>query len=287
MYIEPYQFEELSFAWLNRIYFRFQTYRRKGIEQLKQLNCLTLAELCDPFNINLLEFASSDTDLRLLVSLKPDDAVSVVASKIKGRISKWINDQCSTGTPSKQLAKGYFAVTTGGSTAVDVSSYLDRQSTHHGYDCRVLPPVFVGDFSRRGDTEATLSTDHAVTFLRFHLVLSTKSRRGVFGSVAGQRLAEHWHACQTAERMMIDKVSFVPDHVHLAVRLHPVIAPGRIVLSLMNIAQELMWEQFSNEIIKAKISRLWQPGAYIGSFGDLNSVAVSAYVKCWDRKNAD
>jgi len=84
--------------------------------------------------------------------------------------------------------------------------------------------------------------------------------------------------------MVIDKVSFLPDHVHVALGLHPSKSPAAIVAAMMNATQERMWDSFDDTVIKAGVERLWQPSAYIGSFGDLSSNAVSAYIERWERK---
>jgi REP element-mobilizing transposase RayT len=44
-----------------------------------------------------------------------------------------------------------------------------------------------------------------------------------------------------------------------------------------------MWRQFERDVIQAGVERLWQPSAYVGSFGDLTSLAVSAYISQWER----
>ena len=87
--------------------------------------------------------------------------------------------------------------------------------------------------------------------------------------------------------MFIDKVSFVPDHVHLAVRTHPSLSPAEVVVALMNASQELMWKDFANLVIRGARERLWQPSAYIGSYGDLESAKIAAYVRKWEADNED
>ena len=50
----------------------------------------------------------------------------------------------------------------------------------------------------------------------------------------------------------------------------------------MNTAQTLMWKNFENSVIRARVQRLWQPSAYIGSFGELESAKMAAYVRKWE-----
>ena len=100
------------------------------------------------------------------------------------------------------------------------------------------------------EDEQRLSTDHAVTVLRFHVVLSTWRRNGVFGRAEAEAVADCWRKVQGQCPLFIEKVSFVPDHVHLAIWSHSNFSPAKAVVTLMNAAQELMWRNFANCVIK-------------------------------------
>ena len=43
---------------------------------------------------------------------------------------------------------------------------------------------------------------------------------------------------QANSRFVLLKVSFLPDHVHVAVRVHPSVAPAVLVAELMNSDNE-------------------------------------------------
>lgn len=284
MQIEPFQPDELKFAWCNRLFLHTRTRRRRPLAQLTRLDQACLSRLLEPYGIHVLEIATDEIEVRLLLSLLPGESVSAAASKTKGRISKWLGEQSASATSDKSLARGYFAVTTGQSTAAAVKAYLDQQSEHHGYANRVRPPIFVQQFEHTEEALRSLETDHAVTRLRYHLVVATQFRHGVFDATSGEAITRSWRSLQSSGRFLIDKVSFVPDHVHLAVSVHPMTSPANVVLALMNAAQETMWRDFETVGIKAQINRLWQPSAYIGSFGQLSSNAVSAYLNRWSRQ---
>jgi len=282
MLLQPYQPNELTFAWCYRVYFRWRTHRRKPNTALPNLSAEILGDLIKPYGIHLLELGTDAIDLRALVSLTPHESVSAAASKMKGRVSKWLTEQ-SPAEYAQHLARGYFAVTSGESTADAIDAYLDRQGEHHDYADRARPPIFVRTDVATPETESILQTDHAITRLRFHIVLATWGRRGIFGSVAAEAVSDRWLQLQSDLRLVLDKISFLPDHVHLAVTLHPAVDPASVVVSLMNAGQEIVWSEFDHDAIQAGVERLWQPSAYLGSFGDLTSNAISAYVARWER----
>ncbi len=282
MLIQPYRLEELQFAWCNRVFFRTRTKCRQSIDCLASLKSQSLYDLIQPYGIHLLEFVSSAHEIQGLLSLKPTEATSTAISKTKGRISKWLSDQLAatqTQARKKHLATGYFAVTVGQSDAATIDAYLEKQSEHHGYADRARPPIWVQSIKHSDSDRHLLRTDHAVTLLRYHLVFASPFRCGVFTDQSARRVTDRWLELQ--RNFVIDKVSFLPDHVHVAVLVHPTVPPADVVVDLLNSAQETMWNQFSNLVVKAAIERLWQASAYIGSFGDLSSNAVGSYMRRW------
>jgi REP element-mobilizing transposase RayT len=160
-----------------------------------------------------------------------------------------------------------------------VEQYLENQAEHHGYADRARPPVFVRSMTHSGEALQRLETDHAVTRLRYHLVFVVPWRNGVFHAESAEEVTEKW--LELPGKFLIDKVSFVPDHVHVAVSVHPSVPPAEVACELMNCSQELMWERHADSVVRAGVDRLWRPSAYVGSFGDLSSNAISAYLKRW------
>ncbi|MBX3416472.1 MAG: IS200/IS605 family transposase [Pirellulaceae bacterium] len=283
MNIASFSADELAFAWCNRIYFAFHTHRRKPIECLRQFDKQTLKELLDPYGIHLLEFTSTEIEIRVLGSLTVSDSASSAASKVKGRLSKWISNKSGGSAEEKHqwLGRGYVATTTGKSTSEEVAAYLEHQGKHHGYD-PLQSPVYVQTYNHTESDDRLLATDHAVTRLRYHFVFATEWRRSVFSADSAAMVADRWRAMQTEIKGVIHKVSILPDHVHLAVNLHPTVLPASVVVALMNAAQELMIEKFDMALIRARVNRLWQASAYVGSFGDLRSAAIASYIKRWE-----
>ncbi len=284
MYIQPYELDELRFAYCYRVYLRFKTHRAKPQPALAELDLAFLKAIADRYGIHILEANSSATELLLLASLRPQESVAAFASKLKGNISKWLRETLAQTTPANLLSKGYFACTTGQTAALAVEQYLENQADHHGYGTRPRPPIYVGKYELRPADEARLKAAHAQTFLQHHLVLASWRRRGVFSDESGKAVAECWRRLLSDRPAAPLKVSFVPDHVHLALRVHPVVSPAALIVELMNAAQELMWAEFANSIVRAGAERLWQASAYLGSYGDLESPKIARYVRQWEER---
>lgn len=278
MLIQPYQQSELGFAYCYRVYLRWRTHRARPLAPLAGLDQAVWESIADKYGLRVLEFASNPTDLLTLVSLKPAETISACASKLKGQLSKWLREAQGIAQPTEQLSNGYFACTVGKSPREAVEQYLSHQSEHHGYAARALPPVFVESYELSQEDAARVNANHSVVMAQFHLVLATSWRRGVFGSQEGRAVAEEWRKLQSSLRVALLKVSFLPDHVHLAVRAHPAVSPAALLVELMNSAQQLMFEKFAGAILQARVERLWQPSAYLGSYGNLTSPQMRQYI---------
>jgi REP element-mobilizing transposase RayT len=274
MLVQPYALQELQFAYCYRVYLRWRTHNARPCAALTKLNKSVLSALALPYDIHVLEMASDSTDLLTEVSLKPIETISGAASKLKGQVSSWLRKELKLPQPTNLLSIGYFACTVGKSTAAEVDAYLDRQGAHHGYSARAIPPVYLQKYQL---DETNITPRHAKVISQFHVVLATSGRTGVFGSEQGKRVAGRWLEVQRELRLTLLKVSFVPDHVHIAMRLHPTVSPAGAVLKLMNASQEIM----DRELVSAGLNRLWQPSAYIGSYGDLASPQIRKYIENW------
>lgn len=90
----------------------------------------------------------------------PSETVAAAASKMKGRVSKWLQGRIEGHHAEKLLSGGYFACTTGETTTEAVSQYLENQGEHHGYMSRLCPPVFVQHCPLQPADEQRLNAKH-------------------------------------------------------------------------------------------------------------------------------
>ena len=282
MLIQPYQLEELRFACCFRVYYRWRTHRASLQPALRRLDRETLDSLLKEYGIHILEASASHRTSRSSQACCRHETVAACASKMKGRVSKWLRGAVQAAAGAEASQPRVFRLHDGNLDRGGRAGVPGSQGEHHGYMSRPLPPVFVASYSRTPEDEQRLSASHAVTVLQFHIVLSTWRRTGVFGQAGGRGHRRLLAQVQRQRPMFIEKVSFVPDHVHLAVRTHPSLSPAAVVVALMNASQELIWKDFANSVIRGRVERLWQPKAYVGSYGDLESAKIAAYVRKWE-----
>ena len=282
MFLPPVIPSNLHLAFTYKVYLRWHTHRLRPLPALAELSLAEAQEFAAPAGIRILELRADERNLLVLVSLLPTESVSVCASKLKGRLSKWLRMRSGLSEAESLLGRGYFACTSGHNTKADVTGYLDKQPAHHGYARRVLPPVFIKEWAPAPADDERLNPAHAMAALQFHVVLAVANRHGVFGDESGPVIAEDWRILGKEEKFFLLKVSFVPDHIHVAVRTHPAVVPVELVAKLMNAAQERMLREFPEHLIQAELSRLWPDGAYVGGYGDITAGRVQGYMRKWE-----
>ena len=104
MLIQPYQLDELKFAWCYRVFFRWRTWRRVPVPSLAGLTAESLNPRLEQYQIRLLEFGSDAIDTRALVSVEPQESTSSAAIKTKGQLCKAVGEQVSSN--QKTFARG-------------------------------------------------------------------------------------------------------------------------------------------------------------------------------------
>ncbi|HSE32671.1 MAG TPA: IS200/IS605 family transposase [Pyrinomonadaceae bacterium] len=271
MFLTPYTHVE----WAYQLHYHlcFRTHRRReffktGTEKLSD----TLNQLYTLHGYHGLEMKLRAADVQLLLSLKPEHAISDVLKKIKGESSALL---CASMEIEPPLwARGYLARTSGKVRSAAVKSYLEKQAQHHGYDLRPLPPVF----RFRNFDPPQFSVAHAVFDLKYHLVVATKFRQCIFDSRLGGALVEYWLKVAEKREFALDQATVLPDHVHMVVRTTPKMSIGECGLLLMNNGQYFVGKYWPSRLIQAGIDQLWQPSGYAGSCGELPTALLKSFL---------
>jgi putative transposase len=252
-------FKTLTWAYQLHYYLCFRTHRRRqSLTSIEPVLKSLIHEICDRHDYHLLACKSYPAQLRILVSLRPNQSVAKVIQTIKTNTSR------ESKIRARLWARGYLAQSVGQVRISAVREYLVKQAAHHGYDSRWLPPVY----RYRAVRPIELTASHAVFDLSHHLVLSTRWRKGIFSSGVGRALTNYWLRVAAKRRFAIDQLSTVPDHIHLIVRVVPSISIEECALSLMNNGQYFMAKNYPQLLVQARVDQLWQASAYAGTCGN-------------------
>jgi putative transposase len=271
MYLTP--LTSLAWAYQLHYYLCFRTHRRRPLfaSKVAQLTEL-VSEICARHDYHLLECQPQVNQIRCLVSLQPAQPISKVTQTIKTNSSRECSQRFDLEKPV--WARGFLAKSVGRTRIDAVRKYLEQQSQHHGYDSRVLPPIY----RYRATYPVVLEAAHASFELNHHLVFATCQRKGVFTSHLGEALSDYWLRVAAMRGFAIDQISVVPDHVHLLVRIVPRMSIEDCALLLMNNGQHFIGTNYPRVLVDVNVNQLWEPSAYAGTCGELTTALLKAWL---------
>ena len=271
MYLPP--FTRLTWSYQLHYYLGFRTHRRRPLFPSKAGQLTKLVdEICARHDYHLLECQPGPNRLRCLLSLQPNQPIAKVVQTIKTNSSRECRREYSLTTPV--WADGFLSRSVGRMRISAVRKYLEQQSRHHGYDSRVLPPVY----RYRASQPVVLKAAHATFELTHHMVLATCRRKGIFGSALGRAISEYWLKVAAKRGFAIDEISVVPDHVHLLVRIVPRMSIEECALLLMNNGQHFIGKKYPHVLVDAGINQLWEASAYAGTCGEVTTALLKAWL---------
>jgi REP element-mobilizing transposase RayT len=271
MHLEP--LTTLSWAWQLHYYLCFRTRRRRHLfPEREDLLLAALSDICQRHDYHLLQAKVYPDHLRCLLSLRPTQTISTVVQTIKANTSRECGAALSQAPPLWE--RGYLARSVGRVRVATVKQYLDMQAEHHGYDLRLRPPVF----RYRAEQPVGLTAAHASFELNHHLVFATRRRMGVFDSGIGETLSEYWLRVANKRGFAIDRISIVPDHIHLLVRIVPKMSIEECALSLLNNGQYFVGKLAPHVLVQAGLEGLWQPSAYAGTTGQVTTALMKTFL---------
>jgi REP-associated tyrosine transposase len=270
MHIQVY--ESLNWAYQLHYYICFRSHLRKRLytssTSQEKLNT-RLLEICQRHDYHLLQSKWHSSQIRILLSLRPDQAISKVIQTLKPNLAS----ACDQVSPV--WARGFLAKSTGRVNRETVRRYLTAQTEHHGYAQRLLPPVF----RYRSRDRKPLRSAHAFFDLSHHVVLATQFRRAVFGASTARALGTYWLEVAQKRGFAIDQMSILPDHGHLMMRIMPKASVESCVFSLMNNGQYFMAKHFPEIFVKTETERLWESSAYAGTCGEFTTALMRTFLR--------
>jgi putative transposase len=124
--------------------------------------------------------------------------------------------------------------------------------------------------------------NHAKTFLRYHLIFSTKYRRKVLNPIRDDLLAAMKEAESKNGNFHIEIDEVDQDHIHLLVRIKPSESIDRVVHALKQQSTYMMWKlhhDFLRIYYWSGQHHLWTRGYFASTIGDVSEKTIIQYIK--------
>src|SRR5215204_3873906 len=269
-------FKALEAAYQLRYYLSLKTKYLKptlATSETQGLVHQVLADVCHRKEYHLLETSINEDHLRLLISLKAQDAVSKTVQMLKGNLQHQFG-KCTD--PTVELAEGYFARSTGKVDLERVRKYVDQQVPHHGYSGEWTKSL---KFRNDAFTSPAFTFAHHVSILNYHLVFATQDRIPLFDEVIAPNLFKYLLAVSKKHRFEIDRMGVLPDHLHLVIEGIPNVSVANYALAIMNASQQWMTDKYSGVLKETNSWDVWRPSYYAGTVGEFTTAQLASFLR--------
>jgi REP element-mobilizing transposase RayT len=108
--------------------------------------------------------------------------------------------------------------------------------------------------------------------------LATQSRLAVFDEVIGPKLFDYIIAVGKKHQFAVDRISLLPDHMHMIIEGVPKLSVEVYALAIMNNTQYWMTKNYASVLKQTDGWNVWQPSYYAGSVGEFTSAQVVKFL---------
>jgi putative transposase len=115
--------------------------------------------------------------------------------------------------------------------------------------------------------------------LNYHLVFATQGRIPVFDETIASRLFKYLLAVGRKHNFAIDRISVLPDHMHMLVEGIPRISVEEYALSILNNTQFWMAKNYNGVLKETGAWDVWRPSYYAGTVGEYTTAEVKSFLR--------
>lgn len=117
---------------------------------------------------------------------------------------------------------------------------------------------------------------HCCYNINYHIVFCPKRRKKVLIGDIVQDLEDKIKEICEQNEIILEKISVMPDHVHLFVSAKPSIPPHKIVKLIKGSSGRYLRDKYRN---LKKLPCMWSPAYYIGTVGFVSESVVKQYIE--------
>lgn len=275
-------FSNVSPAFQLHFYLWFKTRYRRPLFQTDTVRSVVhdvLSDVCAREDYHLLDTDIAGDNLRLLVSLNPQQAVAKVANLLKGNVSRQFGLAFPTLLKAQNCptlwARGYFARSSGKVNVERARNYLASQTSHHGYEGNWTKKL---TFRNPDFMSPAFKLEHSLSILNYHLVLATQNRLPLFDESIGPGLFNYVMTIGKKHHFAVDRMSLMPDHMHLIVEAIPSLSAEKCVKAILENTRDWMTKRYTGVLKELDAWNVWQPSFYAGTVGEYSTAQVRQFL---------
>jgi putative transposase len=269
-------FTALDAAYQLHYYLCFKTHFLQPFfadSRVPSLVASVLNEVCDRERYHLLQTNIDQDHLRLFVSLLPTQTVADTVKRLKGNLQNQFRNELKI---QGLWARGYFARSSGTVDLLGVEDYIDKQIRHHGFKGEWTKPL---KYINPNFKTLAYDSAHCVSLLKYHLVFVTQNRAAVFDETIAPPLFDYIVAVGTQREFAVERMSLLPDHIHMLIEGVPSVSVQDYALTILNNTQHWMATNFTGVLKITGAWNVWQQSYYAGTVGEYTTAQVKSFLR--------
>jgi putative transposase len=259
-------------------HFCFQTKARRARfsqDSAPQALASTLESICHHCKYHLLGHSVEEDRLYCLLSLKPDDVVSVVSRTLKSNMAREFNLQFPDNTKDRSTwSIGYYVGSVGKASKASAQRYIDNQGEHHSIRDQETREVMRWTNPR----PPALRAAHVTFDLSYHVVLVTSARTAVFDQYIAPSLFDAMIGISEAKGFYIERASLLYDHIHMLIKLTPSLSVRSCIQELMAGTWRFMMERYKGVLKNTAAYNLWTESFYVSTVGHATTAQIKSFL---------
>jgi len=119
-------------------------------------------------------------------------------------------------------------------------------------------------------------SNHACFNINYHIVFCPKRRKKILIGDIVRSLENKIKSICEENNIILEKISVMPDHVHLFVSAKPTMTPHLIVKTIKGASARYLRDKYP---ATKKLPCMWSPAYYIGTVGCVSESVVKKYIE--------
>ena len=137
-------------------------------------------------------------------------------------------------------------------------------------------------FTNKNKTDLSYkSIAHAKTYLRYHIIFSTKYRRKCLNNIKDSVL-NSFKKAEDNSNFNILIMELDKDHIHLLLEFKPSMSITQVVKRLKQLTTKYIWddnETYLKQFYWGSKKRLWSGGYFCSTIGQVSEQTIKQYIE--------
>ena len=145
------------------------------------------------------------------------------------------------------------------------------------YTTAIVVPGLTASNSNPEFKSPAFNLAHCLTILQYQFVFVTDFRIPIFDDAIAPRRFDYLIAVGKKRGFAVDRLSVMPDHMHMVIESLPSLSVGETALAVVNNTRYWMEKNYWGVLKQTGGWDVWKPSFYAGTIGEYSTAQVRSF----------